>query len=556
MGFNEGVFPHVGTEDSILNDDDRDWLAERGVRLSAPRRQRILDESLLAYTALTRAGDAVYVTYADADEDGRALRPSPYVAAIEGACPRVSTVHAGDGYRNRNDANIWTMRDLAERLVFEFRNRPDLDLDTTDVRGRWNDLYEAARRADGLESALSPAVASLAYRNEATITPESASQLAGRPLRASVSRLETMATCPFKHFARYGLRLKDRSLAEFADVDVGTIHHAILEHFVREVVERRESLSDLDPQRIESMLRDSAEEVAASVTAPEHTLTPRDRYILRRSAQDLDRVMSAQRRIARAGKFRPRGAEVAFGREEEGGLPALELKTPKGRSVRLVGYIDRVDLAELADETLGVVIDYKRTRDKRLDLTEVYHGLSLQLLGYLLVLAERGESLAGRPVQPVGAFYVSLSDQYQSVVHPEAAPTVEETALQAFGPRGVFDADRYDVLDDEYEGTGAAHFYKLFRKHDGALGHVDSTDAADAASFNALLEHTRKKLGELADLVIDGDVDVTPYRLRRLLPCKWCEYAAVCRYEFGPARPRQLESYRRSAVLRLVARSS
>ena len=64
--------------------------------------------------------------------------------------------------------------------------------------------------------------------------------------------------------------------------------------------------------------------------------------------------------------------------------------------MQLRGYIDRVDLAELADELLGIVIDYKRTRQKRLKLDEVYHGLSLQLLGYLLVLAEHGATLAKR----------------------------------------------------------------------------------------------------------------------------------------------------------------
>src|SRR5262249_20284717 len=41
----------------------------------------------------------------------------------------------------------------------------------------------------------------LTYDNHAKLSPELAAELFSSPLRASVSRIETFATCPFKHFA-------------------------------------------------------------------------------------------------------------------------------------------------------------------------------------------------------------------------------------------------------------------------------------------------------------------------------------------------------------------
>ncbi|NOX60056.1 MAG: hypothetical protein GXP29_14515, partial [Planctomycetes bacterium] len=216
------------------------------------------------------------------------------------------------------------------------------------------------------------------------------------------------------------------------------------------------------------------------------------------------------------------------------------------RVVRIRGLIDRVDLAELADETVGIVVDYKRTRNKRFDVGEAYHGLSLQLLGYLLLLADQGETLAGRPIRPVGAFYVSLLQGYESVDHP--ADAADLAPDRGAAPRGILDTDRIDVLESEAPPTGRSKIFSFFRKKDGTLGNIDRGDGAEQEQFADLLEHTRYKLGELADRILDGDVGVAPYRLKDFSPCQWCEVNSVCRFEFGDRGMRHLVPMKRSEV--------
>lgn len=554
LGFNDGVFPKRPAEDSILNDDDRAALLAAGVRIATPSRERVLDESLLVYIALTRASEALVVTYASADDEGKALRPSPFVAALCAACPGLTATVESDPARSRTTWDVLCTSDLRRRLNMEFRSRPPPAIDAQEVRGRWNELYDGVRGCLSKDVISLRALASLSEREEARISQATIDQLFAGPLRTSVSQLETYAACPFQYFAKHVLKLQERPEATVKPIDIGQVHHGILEDFISVLSSRGMVLDQLSDGDLLGGLRESCERVAARLPAGGALSNARDAYLYRRSAKHLARVIQAQRRVASSGAAKPRRVELPFGFDDPGGLPALELSTPNGRRVLLRGFIDRVDLAELGDDFLGVVIDYKATRDKRLDMSKVYHGLSLQLPAYLLVLAERGQTLVGRPIQPIGALFVSLASKYQKVDHPATQEESREAALEgSFRPRGILLADKFHALDRVFDGGRSAE-YNFFRKKDGEIGHVDSTDAATGADFRNTLEHTRAKLGELADGILDGNVAVTPYRLGTQSPCTWCPMAGVCRFEMGVCDVQFLDSHKRSEVFRLMSK--
>ncbi len=206
----------------------------------------------------------------------------------------------------------------------------------------------------------------------------------------------------------------------------------------------------------------------------------------------------------------------------------------------------------MGDELLGIVIDYKKTRARRLDLGAVYHGLSLQLLGYLMALAECGETLTGRPVRPIAALYVGLTPAYRTVDHPGFTESRAAPAEGTDRPRGLLIADDLDALDHT-ASFGWSDHYNVYRKKDGQLGHEDRSDAIDRPSFQSLMQHVRYQLGQLADGVLDGRMAVNPYRLGSFSPCSWCTMASVCRFEMGISDTRFLETLRRSEVFRRLA---
>ncbi len=549
LGFNDGIFPARIEEDSILNDDDRTQLLDAGVRIGLPTRQRIQDESMLVYIALTRASHQLVITYARADEKNAALRPSPFVKDVLAACPGLQLATIPDPIRDRCLWDLQTSADLRRRLTAEFRTRPSLAQDQSPARAQWNQLYNRTRSDLAVDSIAQLACSSLGEIAPAALSKESIARLFPGTLHTSVSTLETYATCPFKFFAEKILRLTERAEAPLAAIDVGRVHHTIMEELAINMVDRSVGFGQLSSDELLGALRTSCERAADRLKTEGGLSNARDAYLLRRSAGRLARILHAQQRASSSDAWRPRAAELAFGGHLDlKGLPALNLTTPLGRRVLLRGFIDRVDLVEAADELLGIVVDYKDTRNKTLEYSRAYHGLSLQLLAYLLVLAEQGATLAGRPIRPAGALYVSLGAHYEKVNHPECAENRKTAQKGTFHPRGLFNAEHLEKLKIEFGPDRTATHYAIYYKKDGELGHADKNDAAPQPSFDAMLEHTRLRMGELADGILDGQVQIRPYRLGTFSPCSWCRMAAVCRFESGLCDVQFLETLKRSEI--------
>jgi ATP-dependent helicase/nuclease subunit B len=234
---------------------------------------------------------------------------------------------------------------------------------------------------------------------------------------------------------------------------------------------------------------------------------------------------------------------------DEQSLPPLVLKTPKGREVRLQGKIDRVDLAGDSHEV--AVIDYKM-RDTILSLSDVYHGLSLQLLTYLLVLQASGEKLFKRKVAPVAAFYARLLRGLELIDHPDNATDPSDPLFDLKAkPRGIFDQRVLKRLDDQLD-TGASEVVHCYVKKDRSIGNINASDAADSAAFAALLRYVEKRIGELADRMIAGVIEPRPYKIGTESPCPHCDYRSVCRFDPGLNHYLTLPALKRADVLAAV----
>ncbi|MFQ5464033.1 MAG: PD-(D/E)XK nuclease family protein, partial [Phycisphaerae bacterium] len=549
IGFNDGVFPTYAGEDPILNDEDRAALIDGGLSVRPPARERTLDEPLLAYIAATRASERLTITYARADDDGKTLRPSPVIEALQTKLPELSIESVEDAELSHGVWDIQTHADLTRRLVLDVAGRTVADRDPGAGRSALNRLYEQTRGVLRDDPFAASVVRSLQPTRVAALSEESRKRIHAGPFRTSVSQLEKFANCPFKHFAGYLLRLDQRASAELAPVDTGSILHGVLEEFVGGLDRDGPSFQQMDEAQLGALVVQCCERIGDRLHRKRLASRPRDRYRLRRSAAQLTRILKAQQHIARRTPFVPRAAELSFGFGSQGGLPALELATPLGRSVQFRGFIDRVDIAEVGGELLGIVIDYKKTSNKRLHLEEVFHGLALQLTAYLLALVEHGAVLTGRPITPVAALYVRLEARRKPVAHPADVSDRDAAFPEPLRPRGLIRFDKFAWLEPPSEQAGWAKHFAVFRTTKGASGHADKSDAASEAEFGSLLAHTKYKLGQLSDGILDGDIAVRPCRHGPISPCTWCEFDRFCRFEMGLDPIVRLAKMSRSDVL-------
>ena len=446
LGFGEGEFPQRPAEDAIFGDRDRLELARAGVELAPASRQQLFDERLLAYIALTRPSECLWVSWPASDVDGRVRRPSPYVEMIRAVFPELPVRKLADPTATRRMWAIATAEDLAAAMTVDLRTRRSPSPESPQRRARaecstedrrWNALYEWARQEEHAREVLRRALASLVYRNRAALSPATAGRVYAPTWRASVSQVERFAACPFQHFAAYVLRLEPPTEFELDVVDLGLIYHRVLQDYVGGLISAGQRLSDVDPKDLDHAIPRIVRQAVGELVDEMILADARNAYLLDRGNVDLIRALHAQRFVASAGTFRPVGVEVLFGFEprevpaavpgdERGGgrlfLPALKIDTPQGRSVLLRGRIDRIDLAEMGGKVLATVVDYKRSAERRLDLNRVFHGLDLQLPTYLLVLAEHGPQIGARPVEPAGAFYATLLDEVRRLDAPPNEP--------------------------------------------------------------------------------------------------------------------------------------
>ncbi len=558
LGFDDNTFPSPLKEDTILNHGDRSSLREAGTDLGTPRQQHLNDEALLAYIAMTRASQQLLICYARADEKGNELRPSMFLDSVRRILPKLATRKIEDPVASLSDWSILTPFDLAAQVTHAMRHRPivptsDPNSDNkADRRMLFNDLYALSYKNTEWRNVMGTATSSLAYNNAASLSPTSVAQLYREPLRASVSSLEAYASCPFRHFANNTLGLQEREIAALQVVDLGTFHHAILEAFVGGVVADKVAFIELAPTEISERLERGLDHVRTNIPLFAELANPHDTFLSSRATHELASIIANQQIATRAGDMRPTRTELAFGFSDRKGLNALEITTPRGRKLLLRGYIDRVDLAETADAYLATVIDYKRTRERTLDLAAAYHGMSLQLLAYLLVLQQQGQSLFGRRIIPVAAFFLPIRERYRRVKHPREA---DESKLSNSDecPRGLINTKHIDRI----ESTGSSKWspvFKIYRNQKGTFGYKDSSDVADNAEFAGMLERTRQTIGQWADRWLDGTIDVRPYRLKSFSPCRYCQFKPVCRYEPGSTPTRRLISMSRTEVMNRVGR--
>lgn len=191
----------------------------------------------------------------------------------------------------------------------------------------------------------------------------------------SPTRLERWATCPHQHLVEDLLRAapveNPEDVLMITALDKGSLVHDALEHFLKLVLDRPkaeqpgrgEPWTPADHALLQQIGGALCDRYEAMGLVGRPIFWARDR---RRILADLDAtlVFDSAHRVARG--TAPLAAELAFGFVGES-LPAVEVPLPDGRSLRVRGRIDRIDIAR--DGTVHV-IDYKTGSHRS------YEGLS------------------------------------------------------------------------------------------------------------------------------------------------------------------------------------
>jgi len=550
LGVNEGVIPLRPKEEGILDESERERLAELGVELAPSAKQRLMAEPYLLYQAMTRPAERLMLSCALADHEGAALLPSSVFSRVKEVLPEIP---------HRFFHNEPTGDPAADALLLGSPRRVFSHLltllramkKTGELPVFWWEVYDWFIRCSEGAPREKWLLSGLRYVNLPSELPQETSfGLYGKQLKMSVSRLERFQSCPFSHFSSHGLRLSERTLYKLERFDVGELFHASLKRAVEKMNEEDLEWGRLTEANSMQLASEVVEELVPATRSSILTRTARYRYLAGKLKRAVGRAIYVLGEHAKRSRFAPVGLEVSFG--PNGDLPGLALKLENGVELQLIGRIDRVDQSLDGDVPYLRVIDYK-SGPKQLQLADVWNGLNLQLLVYLDVVAANAEEWLGKRAEMGGVFYYQVADPFVTAKRLLSSDEAARERAKRLRMKGLMLADpELARMMDAHVEQGASELLPFEIKKDGTLSSRSSV--ATAEQFQALTAYVRDTVKEISTRMTNGAIQISPYSNGTMTACDYCAYKPVCQFdgETGGNQHRQLAKWNNKQVWRML----
>lgn len=525
LGANEGVMPRRTPDKGLISDADRACLRRAGerVRLTlSPGEDESYGESYLLYHGFTEAREHLWVSYALADSEGNGLTRAPLVTKLLEILPIEVEPIALEGAENR-DAFLFTVGARAvARLSSALRTYTGEEVPDWAAVYNWA-LRHAREQLENMlrgrfseteEGALPTGLARRLYLHEKRLT-------------GSVTRFESFYACPFRHFAQYGLRLTERSVHQFAAPDFGTLLHDVMRRFGERMQAEKRHWGEVGAAERHDICAAILEEEVPRVQNEILLSTAQYQNLQRRIAQTAESALSRLIAYDRKSAFHPHFFEIGFGENSPVGA-IVQYPLGDGCTLDVVGQIDRVDVGRLIEggPLYFLVMDYKSGYGE-LSMDEVYYGLRLQLLTYVLATARLLKGQAEEQ-KPAGMLYCLLKNPVQE---GKTAHFTQADACESLWKKLRMSGW---LLDDEavVRGIDAENrFVRIAFKKDGSLSAASRQNVKTLEEMRQLLRYTSYQLGAAGEAILDGQIKVSPYRRGARSACQYCAYRDLCGFD-------------------------
>lgn len=493
LGFNEGVIPGNRSGQGILSENERAMLAGLDLVLAPSAEHVANQEQFYLYRLMTAPSQRILIASSRMGGDGSARQRSHLWDRLHFCFPGLAMEEPDqqeitERLSTRKQAwNLWSGN------LQQLKRNPEDHILLS--------LGECLRQEDPelmeliLKSAFDP-------ERMDHISRAAAAALYGDTISGSITRLEKYAACAYAHFLSYGLYLQSREDGTFRPTDRGEFFHKFLEYFFRICSEQGVQIEELSEDKrqelIEAALR-QAEEVKG---VDKLEVSPVNQYLRRRWKILAEHTVDMICAMLEQEEFKPAKVEMRFSGEN---CSSLRLDLGAGRRMDLIGKVDRLDTMKNGEETFLRVVDYK-TGKKELDLVQLYHGLQLQLPMYMEAVLEQLGTRSPEAMIPGGICYYHLEEPLVPITQDEDEESIRSSLMNQLRMKGII-LDENQIKESMSYATGQ----KIGREQ-----------------FKLLGKHVKLQAKNLGKGIVDGDIQVNPYRYKDQTACSYCEYAGIC----------------------------
>ncbi|TKS63100.1 MAG: hypothetical protein EWM73_01812 [Nitrospira sp.] len=370
LGMNEKIFPRFVREDPFLRDRQRVVL-ESTLGYKIDEKLAGHEEELLLFELLSRsATNRLYLSYQRADETGRVMAPSGFIAMAlrdprfvgkpEEAVPRRLTQRISE---QPSIQDLLPGEELALGCLLQGHDA----LPVLDAMGRDRPLFEQGLATLNTIERESPELGPF----DGMVGTQPPALPTAMERSFSPTALERYATCPFQYFAEKVLRLEPvrRFLHDhLPPLTLGTLVHESLRVSYERLVQLQWPDGSLTEATVQSTVNAAVTDTFAAHAASQGTGHALLWTLAREQATALvTAAVSSDQAEYQATGFRP----IAFEAAAQGTVPLESDASPV--SLKIHGTLDRVDYR--ADPPALRIVDYKFKQGN--EITAVDRNLAL-----------------------------------------------------------------------------------------------------------------------------------------------------------------------------------
>ncbi len=497
LGLSDGVFPKGYIEDGMLSDIERDCLKDMGVELAPTASYKRREEQNLIYNVITAANEKLFLSSPLGDKEGKAVVRSEIIDRICELFPKIKVIDEEETSQSALVIFKSLLGALAkakgdkEKLSKQDRIIYDYFAEDKNVRDELLDFEDSMKK----------------YSPDAKLTPSVATELYGKKLMLSVSKLEKYNACAFSYFMQYGLLAKERLRAGFEANNVGSILHETLQIYLEEL-----KLQNADYGKItENECRDRVGEIAEKAAKDSDDLlyetSPYYRYVALRIKSVAAATAWEIVKFYANSKYRPYGFEVKIG--GDGMFSGMRLDLGNSQA-EIEGFIDRIDMAEIDGEKYINIIDYKSS-EKNTDETLEEAGVQIQPLVYASIACENLKAT------PSGMMYIHMNEPMLKFNNYPSEEEIEAKRRENIAINGVILGEDNVISGmDEREQEGK-----------GYIPH-SKTSGLSREQMQTRIAKAGERAKETAFKIVSGDISIKPYITKQYNACRYCDYFGVC----------------------------
>ncbi len=482
LGAAQDIFPAIVAESGLISSADREYLKENNYPLKNNFEHLFSFENLYYYKALTSAREYLFISCPKKNIDSRQI-----ISA------QTDILRAG---LNLQAASL-PLEDYA--ITKEFF----ADYISEQASNLTRESYINLLAENGI------AVSTLGKKYfEITDLPLLESVL-GSSITISPTHVQNYYNCAFMYFIQRILKVKPLEKAEFSARIAGDYLHFIAQTVMEQYGENyyRTPWDEIASQIDGAVDKFIAENYPPQV-AQDVKFTAQYENMKENAVQLLQYIYTEQQES----RFRPIAFEEKIGMG--GRVPPLRINADNGKSVKVTGVADRIDIYRGDEKDYLRIIDYKTGRQK-FDLDEIYNGLSSQLLLYMNALLQADFGKKDKDLQPGAVVYQPSDAQFKFDKDDEELYTAVGMALSNPEISAAFDT-----------------------RQDGRFGIISGDDNLKAGKgskivsekgFDIILDYVKDSIANMTNEIYAGHFDSLPLETGEgSLPCRFCQFSAVC----------------------------